>query len=211
MNENDSKYDPWSNTLDEINKRFSPLEDQKTELLTNFSVNDQDIPRIDAFFQSLQALEEVGKATGTLDREKLQRNTITLFEIPQQLEAINPSLAQKLNQMREDHIQRIREENKKDENEHARSIVETLRFGLVAETALDVLEEKYPNTVPQGVLLSIEVRQKVERVIRPYYDRVNRSYQDIPDDTTEVSRFNTFFWTLDQSLMIEELHAVFAQ
>lgn len=218
MNEFDNKpqhqespHDPWAEALDELESSFNPLADQKADLLDQLSVNDADLPLVDQFFDALAKLEEVWKAPGPeLDRKKMTQSVQALFEIEKRMENLNPILAEALHTLHQKHVARLKADGERESREHWQALAEQLRFGMIAETAISEIRKMFPETLPrEKKLLPEPLRVRIERVIRPYYDALNRSYQDDPSlGEDEPTRFEAYFWSQNHTEMLEELRVV---
>lgn len=202
------EHNPWEETLNDLAKDFDPLEDLKQELLSRISVHEHDLHFVDTFFTALSDLEEIFRATHVpLDRVKMQDTVVLLMETAGALGGTNPQLADELHKLQEEHVQRVQADQKKQQDENVRATLEYVRFGSIAEEALSRIEAEFPGTFPQHQgLLPEDLRTIIERTIRPYYDPVDRSYQDDPSQGgTKLGRFTDFFWKQDHSAMLKEL------
>lgn len=195
---------------------FDPWAELKNDLLDRVPVAEQDEAAVDRFFEALKDLEAVWKAKeGPLDKETMRRSAETMRAVIDEVQAVNPQLSEALLRVHDEQVARMKADGERELREDTMAIVDSMRFGMIVESALQRLETMYPDLVfphvEGGQALPDDVKEKLTEVVRPYYIPAYRDFLQTspPEDTIEA--FTNYFWNRDQSeimSLLDEVKAV---
>lgn len=192
---------------------FDPWTDLQNDLLDRVPVAEQDEAAVGRFFDALKNLETVWKAKeGPLDKETMRRSAETMQTIIADFRSVNPKLAEELVRIHDTQVERFKSDGQRELQEDTQAIVESMRFGMIIESALQRLEEMYPDLVfphvEGGQALPDDVKEELTQVVRPYYVPAYRDFLQTspPEDT--ITAFTNYFWNRDQSEIMAVLDKV---